>query len=541
MIFTDITALYTERVQENTALVQATLRQLKDTIDVSKGTALYDLVVRPFGVLGTLCEENIARARNAGSLLRIAQNPSIADTAMVDELLSNYRMTRRSGTTAIGTVTVSLSSAVVTAVPRGTEFTSGTLSFYTTDSFIGVPEASMVTASTDRVIRSLGNGLYGFEVDVSATSTGGLYRLQQGDVLAMTSPPSNYVSAWATADFTSGSDAETNTELIARMPASLANRTPGNTLNITALIKEQNADVLNVSIIGYGDPEMTRDRNNLFDTGYGGKLDIYTQTDTTPTVQRITKTAVLANVTTKTWQLSLDSDEAAGVYQVQGIRRQDQLATGEKLSVTSEAWSVDGAAATDKHIIISVTQAAFSRYQNITLEFVDPETSTTGLTPMVSTGTYYVDLLTMPGIADLQDDLFNSADYANPRYDDLVKAPVPCLVSVSCTVRLRQGGTFNTQAAKQAIADRINNLGFRRTLSAAFIVDALQGMLPTGSYVLYPVDMLGELIEPADGSSTVYRSSTELTITENATGGVTGNTVMFFCSASNVDIFVQNG
>ena len=539
MIFTDITQLYQPRVQENADLVQTTLRQLKDTVDVSKGTALYDLVVRPVSVLVSLTEENVARARNAGSLLRISQDPDYADDDMVDELLSNYLITRNAGSKAGGSVTVSLSDSRVTAIPRGTVFTSGSLTFYSTDSYIGVTEAGMVSSATDRLIKPIGGGLYGFTVEVEAEADGSEYRLIQNDMLAITSPPSNYVSSWASVDFTDGANAETTTELIARLPAGLANRSPGNSVNIKAMITDYTPTTKHVSIVGYGSPEMSRDKENLFNTSYGGKTDIFVQTDVAPTTTRLTKTATLINAATKSWQIFLDKDDFAGMYKIKAIRRGDQLESLGELAITTEVRAADDTAGTDNHTVGSLEQAAFSRYQTATVEFIDTDTSTAALTPLVSTNTYYVDLIGMPTIAAIQDNIFNDDDVSNPRYDDLVKAPVPCLVSISCTVKLRSGESFDSQAAKQAIADRINGLGFRSTLSSAYVVDVLQGLLDVNSYVVLPLDMLGELINPATGDSELHRASAELIIDEDAENGITSNTMMFFCSASDIDIYTQ--
>jgi hypothetical protein len=124
------------------------------------------------------------------------------------------------------------------------------------------------------------------------------------------------------------------------------------------------------------------------------------------------------------------------------------------------------------------------------------------------------------------------------RYDDLVRAPIPVLVSVNCSVRIPKGAAFSVQAAQQVVADRINNLGFSSGLSSSYVIDALHGVINSG-YVITPVDMIGELISPADGSSVLLRSSSLLQVTTDYEQSISARTVMFFCDPANVNVYVE--
>jgi hypothetical protein len=55
--------------------------------------------------------------------------------------------------------------------------------------------------------------------------------------------------------------------------------------------------------------------------------------------------------------------------------------------------------------------------------------------------------------------------------------------------------------------------------------------------VIFPLDVLGELVDPSDGSSKVCRSATELRIPTDYTKGISDKTVMFFCDPANISIY----
>jgi hypothetical protein len=538
----NVDALSEDMIVENTSLIQAYATQLIPNADFTKGTALYDLLIRPAAILQTLAETNMNHARLSGSLLRISQFPQFASPDMVDELLSNYRITRLSGETAAGTVEIKISSNVVTAIPSGSLFVSGGLRFFTTQPFVGVPSQGLVSGSTDRLIQEISTGVYAFSVDVVAENAGSGYQLSQGTTIVLQTPPSNYISSSALYDFTSGASAETNEQLINRMASGLANRTPGNRTNVVALMTEKYPTLRNTSIIGYGQPEMTRDQDNLFLFSYGGKSDIYAQTVARPQLVRLTKTATLVNKTSGAWQVYFNRDEFAGVYKLKAVMPKDLTTAIGSLKVITEVRTVDTSRTSTSDFtphVDNFTQAAFSRYQTLTVEFLDPYTATTSLTVNQSTKEYYVDVLVMPGIAQIQDEVFSDPSIRAMRYDDLVRAPIPVLVSLSFGIRLRNGDSPNIPGMTQAIADRINQLGFRSSLSPSYVIDTVHGLLNSTSSVIMPVDMLGELIDPTDGASKVYRSAQELIIPDDSTKQISANTLMFFCDPANINIYTE--
>ena len=128
----DLTALDVQQSQEfMTQLVQ----EQNPNVDVRRGV-LHDLLFYYSGVLATANQTNIDRYRKSNNLKSIEADPTLADTDVVDNLLSNYRLTRRVGTTASGTITVIVSSLSTVTIPNGATFVASGKTFATTSAFL---------------------------------------------------------------------------------------------------------------------------------------------------------------------------------------------------------------------------------------------------------------------------------------------------------------------------------------------------------------------------------------------------------------------
>jgi hypothetical protein len=112
----------------------------------------------------------------------------------------------------------------------------------------------------------------------------------------------------------------------------------------------------------------------------------------------------------------------------------------------------------------------------------------------------------MPYIAEIQDTLVSDTWKSAFRYDDVVRAPIPVLVSVTVGVRLAVGEEVVIADIQSAIATRINQTGFSNQLSSSVIADAAHNLIPSTASLKMPLDMVGELIHPKDGESVIFRS-----------------------------------
>lgn len=507
-------------------------------IDASKASAFYALVIQPAAMFMALTNQNVDAFRRNSSLQEILNLPEVADPRIVQALLSNFGVEYHKGGNAVGVVHVFLVNNAVTSIPRGSVVTHGELSYRTTATTIGVPSQDLVARDTDVVIQRAETGAYYFPVHVEAEAPGEEYLVSQGSSMFLQNPPTNYVSARAAEDFRGGEDADTAIDLVARLESGISGKTTASRVHVKALVEEKFPSVRHGSVIGMGHEAMTRDRGNIFRIGYGGKSDIYLQTESRPLREVVTKTAKLVNATTNTWQISLGREEFAGVYFISRIVPKGSTDLGS-LAVTNRVPGMDlspiaGVTPDVQH----VHQAAFSAFQTFTVEFVDTDPVPPFTPVFTTTREYDLTLVTMPHIQAIQE--FVSDPWRGSfRYDDLVRAPIPVFVSLNIHLRVPPGSAYSVSALRDSVVRRVNDLGFTRSLSSSVIVDALHDNLSQEASVVMPVDMYGELINPDTREREVLRSATNLTVPERPELGITNDTVMFFVLPDNVDIVVE--
>jgi len=390
------------------------------------------------------------------------------------------------------------------------------------------------------------DGNYEFLIDVEATATGSEHNVSEGTRFTTTSSISRLVDLVADADFSGGQATESNAALAARATSGLAPRALSGRAHIEALLRSSYT-LESVSIIGFGDGEMIRDKHNLFETSYGGKVDIYARTAPTPVRTLVSVTATMLDATSKTLTVSLDRDTMAGVYDILAVYAVGvtpfQTSAGEEptlvdsLAISSKAWSYDATQTGDEFVpdILTAGEAAFTRYRTCVVQFVDPASSLSN----GETATYQVYLLGIPSIASIQD-FVNDRDRRSPGADYLVRAPIPAMCSVGIGVAARNTGEVDTPAIKNAVANRVNALGFDvGHLPGSVVIDAAQGQLAADAVLDLPVNMLATLYLP-DGTTTVVTGTDELRVPTNLSQPqVSARTVAWYLRTSDIDVSVR--
>ena len=541
-IETGLNVLDDEIVKQHEEIIRTVLENTYKNADFSKGTVLYDLVVRPQAMYLALQSTNADNLRKSNSLLEISRNPELASEDIVDAVLSNFRVSRTPGNKASGSITIVMNNNTTTPIPSGSAFYSGTLRFVTRTSFVGVPSQALISRPTDRLIRKVGD-FWEFIIEVEADDTGEQYQLTQGGTLTAEVPPPGYVKTYATYDFSPGSTAETNEELIQELARGAAGKTMSTRLNIESLLASEFPLLSHTSVVGYGDADMQRDRNNVFNIGYGGKSDIYVQSEIRPRIVRIRKPAMLMNVNTNTWTMSFGREEIPGVYKIARIVPVGGIPEGTdecgdpfpgSLKPTSVVRGFNKSPLSNGFAptISRPEEAAFTSFQEISCQFNDPYTEY--FSPVVGMmSDYDVDLLLMCDIFEMQLYVTDPVRSAF-RYDDVVRPPIPCLVSCNMLVKASTGVHINTAAIGSAVANAINDTVFTNELSSAIIYQAAQDQLPRNARVMAPIDMLGEVIMPTDEISRVIRSSTVLRVPVDHSISMSERTVMFFANPDDI-------
>src|SRR6185295_9198340 len=101
---TDLTTLDPQKVAQLDASLTAMIQELNPDIDLKSGV-YHDQVMHLAAILQTADQENITLVQESSSLAAIAADPTLADDDTVDNLLSNYSITRNPGSLASGNIT----------------------------------------------------------------------------------------------------------------------------------------------------------------------------------------------------------------------------------------------------------------------------------------------------------------------------------------------------------------------------------------------------------------------------------------------------
>jgi hypothetical protein len=315
-------------------------------------------------------------------------------------------------------------------------------------------------------------------------------------------------------------------------------------LNIEALVKAQTAfaDVRNLSIIGYGDVEMTRDQHWIFPVSGGGRIDIHGRTDILPQTVLLRKTARLVQYTenqpNSVWQFSINRDDAPGFYEVIGVRRTDDPADIAGFAVTQDERGFHFGEDKWKPDIQFTDEAIYSRYQTAVIQFNDTDTVIDAELIAAGEKEYVVSVSTQPLIREVQEFLAGD-DHRHLASDILVKSAVPCFLSINCNIiKSTNQSAPDLDPIRAEIARRVNLLDFPGTLYASQITDAIHDFLEPGQAVSV-VDLHGRIRRP-DGQDWIVRDTNQLTIPDAPSVGVTPRTTTFMLYPDDIGLTVVN-
>jgi hypothetical protein len=532
--------LATTDVTSALALVTQLVQEKNPDLDVRRGV-LHDLVLYFSAILAAAKDTEIARVRSSMSLKAINADPTLADTDLVDAVLSNFRVTRKVGAKATGQITIVLDKLLPTTIVAGARFTTLGQVFITERAFAARTDAAFVVSTDDVVIAEVGAGTYSFTISVIAENTGASDTVLRGTAFAVAIPPAHLSRAFAAADFVQGTSIETNQEFIARFESGIAAKTWSNRSTITALIIDQAQfeDIVGTSIVGMGDAEMFRDQHSLLPISYGGRTDVYVRSQALPlsTTKTVTATLVATVENGGVWQFSVARDDVPGFYEVARVALASAAATDTGYEVTTTTRSFDISGTGFKPDIETAQEAAFSSFQTATVQFLDTNTSTAALTINQSTQSYSVTFRGMPLISEIQEFL-DSRSVRNPAGDVLVRGAVPCFLTVNFSLRKRSGAADpNVNAIRLAVAAAVNKLEFPGELHASLISDAIQDNLDS-SVAIAKIDLLGRILRP-DGTKRIIRDNDVLDIPDEPALGVSGRTVAFLLDPQNIGITIE--
>lgn len=545
---TDLTTLDPDLVEQNQEELSTRLQEENPTIDLKRGV-LHDLLLNPGAILAAKNRTETSRLRKSMSLRQIEADPTLADEDTVEDVFSNYRVGRQSGAVAQGQVTIVINTNLTTTIGSGAILEANGQQYTANSAFVAKANAANIQNSTDRLIQTLADGNFSFVIDVTAVEEGSDANIRKDTAFSLQSPPLNFVKAFATDDFIGGQVAETNQEILTRFQEGLAAKALSNRVNMNALLREgddltgeEAVDYVASSIVGYGDPEMLRDAHTIFPLHFGGRADWYlrTQERLLLTGLRVTATLVEKQIDDRgTWQFSLGRDMSAGVYEVQSVLPVGGVGTAAgSYEILTDTRQIDLTGNIFMPDILTVPEVAYSRYQAITIQFRDSDTSVAALA-IGATREYDITLASQPTIAQVQD-FVGSRNHRNRAADIVVKAPVPCFTQLSFTIQQQVGSdeTVDLTAMKNSLAEAVNTVPFIGRLAGSLLCETAHDFL-FDQMSISLVDMLGRIRRP-DGTTTWLRSSEVLTVPDAPEDMVTAKTVQFYTDPDSIAISIEN-
>jgi hypothetical protein len=514
-----------EDVRRNLEIIKQVVHDLDPTLPVDRGP-FHDLVMYYAALFTTANQHDIAEALRGGNLQRLIKNPDKVKAEHVDRVLANWLIKRNPGTTSSGLVTLVCGEQMGFIVPPGTQFTANGHTFKTKATY-HVRTSTTQLGEHDRKLVKATGGMWSTTIPIVSITAGATSNLRRGTQIRFDPAHLPQVrKAYVERDFTGGTDEESNKEVLERLPRGLSVKGLNNRMAIDALINDH-AKFHNsaVSIIGFGDPEMLRDKHTLWPGSVGGRVDVYVKPLRSLSTKEIKVPGKFVSESEAgvIWELRLNKQQAAGILYAVKIRRD----RGGRCKIVNETRPLDNS---DARVDIQTDlEAAYTSYQTLVLHVLEP----TMRFDKETDATFFIDLRYIDGISALQTHL-DDRTIANPASDLLVKAAVPCVMHVEITVqRQPQDGAVKTDAIKEAVTTAINNTGFIGQLPVSMLTQVVTKHL-SGTMVIRDITIMGKIRCP-DGTIEAL-SGQVLTIPNKPARLVSPRTVSFFQDQADVHV-----
>jgi hypothetical protein len=259
------------------------LKERYPELDLRRGTAIRDLVLAP---LAELFAATITKVWTFDKLFR-GELPLDDETyqKFIETLGKNFLVERKYGERASGTVRVYVAKKKTYKVPAGTKFyISDNLYLIAPEEYVFLPEELNFNAL---------EGSWFFDVAVVAPEVGSQYNTPAGTKVEPEPFDGFVLSAEVVQDITGGEDVETIEAYLQRVQKSLTTRTLVSPRAIQTTLLETFDDLLVVTSVGFGDPEMWRDWKEFFGVyaHTGGHVDIWLKYKTKPIITQLTPDA----------------------------------------------------------------------------------------------------------------------------------------------------------------------------------------------------------------------------------------------------------
>jgi hypothetical protein len=526
-----------ESIEDTKLRLEAFISENYPNIDTAPGSVFSELVIKMAAYLQNPIFNELQTLNQAKAISEVIGSATDTYSAVIDAVASNYNTSRFAGKKSQGKLKVYMIRNTNAYINAGFTFYQPVvkLNYKTTTNYV-------VTTNPTELnhLRLIQQGeLYYFIIPIEAENVGAEYQLSDKTKLSLGSNVTltNFTDAEVYGNFTSGLPVDTDKILISKFQQSLANKTLLSKYSILSKLKEI-YPIQALSIVGANDAEMTRSKHNIFGLSTSGKVDAYVRSSLGMETTQFTKTGTY--IGNNNWTFSIDSVDAPGFYRIISILPTPTTISAEDRSGTllhTASFEFDSEKSTQVNDIYTNAEGRFSAYQtcDVIVEFpaidaIKDETKR-DFNLLVSN---------QPYISEIQN-VFLEPDYRVACADYLIKAAIPCFVSVALTVYRRNTTVeLPIELIKQDIFKYINSLDFGQTLIASKLIDICHNYDIT--HVELPIKMTGSILG-LDNSVIEIQSNNELIIPVNYTAGVTPNTTLFFAdyfNTSNVENMAES-
>ena len=247
----------TQEIIEAELVAKQVLEGKYPDLDLREGTGLRDLVLRPTAYAFALLKKATDYYFDQNTLA--SANDSTPEE-VVDDLLSNWFLTRNVGTKAV------ISARLFFARSKNVTLTAD-IGFSPDNTLYFFPESSQAYPADVMSYDAYSNEWY-IDVPMAAASTGTEYNLSEGSLLYFSTFDPYFLRAEINYLISESSPAETNTQFIARAGSAISTRNLINIPSIESKVKQTFNYISDVVVVGAGDVDMVRDMVRVYPETY---------------------------------------------------------------------------------------------------------------------------------------------------------------------------------------------------------------------------------------------------------------------------------
>lgn len=536
-----------ESYDQTVVRLQTFAKEVAPYADLAPGSVLSELIIKLSATLQNPVKAETDALNQANSIKDVINSTEDTYSEIIDEVASNYNVVRNEGNKSTGQVKVYVKELKPSYLEPNFSFVQPAI-----NTTYVVTQAWTVTTKTDPdellpdelLIKHEGDLLY-FVVPVIATDVGPQYQLQNETVLEL--GPNMKLNNYDTVNgsktygaFSSGKARETDKELVARFQSGLSVRNLTSPNAINAVLRARWPSIKTISVIGANDYSLSRSMHNPFGIAIPGKADVYVRTTEGLETSQFTMPGIPVSLVngvyvltpgSPLWMVDInwvtsDTFDAYGFYKIASVEKAGTTSYGTA-TIHDTIYGFD-LGPDNSNDVTDITEARFTKYQTCKLIFEHQEITSVESADFVVTVTY------QPYIKDIQN-LFTVDEERIACSDYLVKAVVPCLVSMSLTLVPKTGVTLDLNLIKQAIFSYVNNIPLGESLYASKIVDICHNY--DVKHVILPIKMNGEILKPSASQSDIV----SITSTDTLTIPDTEELVALGVSQKNTAFFAEYG